>query len=83
MYSSRSNIFAKLKVLNNDTILVRETKECCQLVLRGNLRNIVCNELHNKMGHLGTDKVFDLARRRFYWRKMYRNNELCQEFGGR
>ena len=48
-------------------MLVRETKECCQLVLRSNLRNIVCNELHNKMRHLGTDKVFDLARRRFYW----------------
>ena len=28
------------------------------------------------MGHLGTDKVFDLARRRFYWPRMYREIEL-------
>ena len=28
------------------------------------------------MGHLGTDKVFDLARRRLYWPRMYRDIEL-------
>ena len=31
---------------------------------------------YNKRGHLGTDKVFDLARRRFYWPRMYRDIEL-------
>ena len=66
--------FGKLKVHNN--MLVRETKEYSQIVLPSSLRNIVYNELHNKMGHLGTVKVFDLARRRFYWSKMYRDIEL-------
>ena len=45
--------FGKLKIHNN--ILVRETKEYSQIVLPSSLRNIVYNELHNKMGQLGTD----------------------------
>ena len=66
--------FGKLKIHND--ILVRETKEYSQIVLPNSLRNIVYNELHNKMGHLGTDKVFDLARRLFYWPRMHRDIEL-------
>ena len=66
--------FGKLKIHNN--ILVRETKEYSQIVVPSSLRNIVYNELHNKMRHLGTDKIFDLARKRLYWPKMYRDIEL-------
>ena len=29
------------------------------------------------MGHLRTDKVFDLERRRFYWPEIYLDIELC------
>ena len=66
--------FGKRKIYNN--ILVPETKEYSKIVLPSSIRNTVYNELHNKMGHLGTDKVFDLARRHFYWPKMYRDTEL-------
>ena len=57
--------FGKLKIHNN--ILVRETKEYSQIVLPSSLRNIVYNELHNKMGQLGTDQV---------WPKIYLHIEL-------
>lgn len=66
--------FEKLRIHNN--ILVLENKEYNQIVLRSCLRNIVYNQLHNNMGHLRNDKVFDLAGRRFYWRKIYRGIEL-------
>ena len=66
--------FGKVKIHND--ILVRETKEYSQTVLPNSLRNIVYNELHKKMGNLGTDKVFGLARRRLYWPRMYRDIEL-------
>ena len=65
--------FRKLKIHNQ--ILVREIKDYNQIILPSTLRHIVYAELHSKMGHLGTDKVFDLARRRFYWPKMYRDIE--------
>ena len=55
--------FGKLKIYNNT--LERETKEYSQIVLPSNLPNILYNEHHSLLGHLGTDKVFDLARRRF------------------
>ena len=42
--------FGNLKIHND--ILVRETKEYSQIVLPNSLRNIVYNQLHNKMGHL-------------------------------
>ena len=54
---------------------MREINEYSQIILPSTLRHIVYSELHSKMGHLGTDKVFDLARRRFYWPKMYRDIE--------
>ena len=59
---------SKLKIQNQ--ILVREINEYSQIILPSTLRHIVYSEFHSKMGHLGTDKVFDLARRRFYWPKM-------------
>ena len=64
---------SKLKIQNQ--ILVREINEYSQIILPSTLHHIVYSELHNKMGHLGTDKVFDLARRHFYWPKMYRGIE--------
>ena len=64
---------SKLKIQNQ--ILVREINEYSQIILPSTLRLIVYNELHSKMGHLGTDKVFDLARRCFYWPKMCRDIE--------
>ena len=56
-------------------MLVCETKEHCEIVVPNSLRHIVYNEFHNKMRHLGTNKVSDLARC-FYWPRMYRDIEL-------
>lgn len=41
-----------------------------QIVLPSELRDYVYNELHAKMGHLGSDRVLALAQERFYWPRM-------------
>lgn len=41
-----------------------------QLVLPHKFRSKVLHELHVNMGHLGVDRVLDLARARFYWPHM-------------
>ena len=41
-----------------------------QIVLPRKFRPFVLHELHDKMSHLGTERVFDLTRRRFYWPRM-------------
>jgi hypothetical protein len=38
-----------------------------QLVLPTKYRSLVYRELHEKMGHLGPERVFNLARERFCW----------------
>ena len=38
-----------------------------QLVLPTKYRSLVFRELHEKMGHLGPERVFNLAREWFYW----------------
>ena len=53
-----------------DGILVRETRENTQIILPESLHNLVFVELHQKMGHLGLERVHDLARRRFFWPQM-------------
>ena len=42
-------------------------KDRKQIVLPESLHNIVFVELHQKMGHLGSDRVEELSRQRFYW----------------
>ena len=42
-----------------------------QIVLPRKFPPLVLRELHGKMGHLGTERVFDLTRCRFYWPRMY------------
>ena len=46
-----------------------------QLVLPKEHRSTVLHQLHNEMGHLGTDRVFALARDRYYWPKMFKDIE--------
>ena len=58
--------------IGTDGVLRRVTKTKTQLVLPGKWWEFVCEELHNKMGHLGVERTVELARERFYWPHMER-----------
>lgn len=46
-----------------------------QLVFVKKRRSTVLYHLHNEMGHLGVDRVFALARDRYFWPRMYKDVE--------
>lgn len=46
-----------------------------QLVLPAKYWQMVLQQLHNHMNHVGTEKVLQLARERFYWPGMRRSVE--------
>ena len=52
--------------IHGDGTVWRETKTRRQLVLPSEFKPLVYQELHINMGHLGSDRVLDLARSRFY-----------------
>ena len=58
----------KLAIANG--VLVRHTSQNIQIILPEKLHGLVFIELHEKMGHLGLERVLDLARRRFFWPHM-------------
>ncbi|KAK6178710.1 hypothetical protein SNE40_011231 [Patella caerulea] len=66
---------ARMK-LDEHGILYRTTKrpndgtKCTQLVLPRKFRELVIEELHCKLGHLGAERVLSLSRDRFYWPRM-------------
>jgi len=62
----------KLKV-GEDGILRRRNKSGLQLVVPFKLRSLVYKELHQEMGHLGADRVNQLARERLFWPHMQRD----------
>lgn len=55
--------WSKLHVDDKTSILYRGQ----QIVLPYKYRRMVYRELHEEMGHLGTERVFTLARERFFW----------------
>ncbi len=61
--------FNKLK-MSEDGVLVRETVKYQQVVLPKKFHHVVYVELHEKMAHVGSEKVLDLAQQRFYWPRM-------------
>ena len=61
----------RLKIVNG--VLMRETAQKLQVVLPKKYQSLVFTELHDKMAHLGSDRVIDLARQRFFWPKMARD----------
>ena len=63
--------FPKLEV--EDGVLVRRMNTRTQIVLPYHYHPLVFQELHTKMGHLGPEKVEELARQRFYWPYMARD----------
>ena len=66
--------WSKLK-LDQDGILRRHLPSKTQLILPRQWKNRVLKELHDDMGHLGIDRVLQLARDRFFWPKMQRDVE--------
>ena len=58
--------FDHLKI-NKHGVLVKINNSSSQVVLPFRHRRLVYDQLHCKMGHLGFDRVIDLARDRFYW----------------
>ena len=63
--------YHKLKLVKY--VLIRSTSEYNQIVLPSSMQDVVHTELHKKMTHLGTEKVVDLAKQRFYWPGMYKD----------
>ena len=58
--------FGKL-LFNESGILMRKTERYNQVVLPKCYHGLVHKELHEDMGHLGPEKVIELAQQRFYW----------------
>ena len=56
--------------LGSDNVLYRKTSTNAQVALPRQLRGIIFKELHEDMGHLGVERVFDLAKAWFYWPHM-------------
>ena len=63
--------FKKLKI--EDGILVRRTEKLKQIVLPRKFHSFIYSEFHEKLAHLGGERVLELARKRFYWPKMQRD----------
>ena len=57
-------------LVNNKGILIRRTAKVDQVVLPPSLRNLVYQEFHEEMCHLGGERVYQLAKKRFYWPSM-------------
>jgi transposase InsO family protein len=67
------------QLITEDGLLYRRRNEMGvvqkQLVLPKGRLNEILTMLHDKMGHLGRDRVIDLVRTRFYWNGMKRDIE--------
>ena len=69
--------------LDSNGILRRKTNDYDQIVLPRKHQRLVLQELHDEMGHLGSERVFQLATQRFYWPNMrfdieFHVTKLCQ-----
>eukprot|EP00795_Rhopilema_esculentum_P010177 gene10177-18848_t len=62
-------------ILGKDRALYRKTANKVQLVLPKRYHSLVLRHLHDEMGHLGAERLTELARDRFYWPHMTRDIE--------
>ena len=62
--------------LENDDILYRKSNGRMQLVLPHRYHRLAMKHLHDELGHLGADRVIELACERFYWPHMARDIDL-------
>ena len=65
----------KLKI-GTDGILRWLTGSYKQIVLPKRFHRLVYRDLHEEMGHLGAEKVTNLARQHFFWPKMQSDKEF-------
>ncbi len=56
-------------------LLYRKTDHRSQFVLPAKFKQLALKQLHDDMGHVGTERVLNLARSRFYWPFMKREIE--------
>ena len=68
--------------IGEDALLYWVLKDHRQLVLPSVLKDLIYQELHCEMGHLGNDRVYHLAHDRVYWPNMeeditYFVNRIC------
>ena len=63
------------KLCLKEGVLMRKQNTLEQIVLPKSLRQHIYDELHAGMGHLGADRVGELARRRVYWPGMQQDIE--------
>ena len=77
-FSRKSKILARQQenLFFKGKILMRKTKKWQQIVTPGVLKKTVFEELHVNLGHIGSEKVLDLARQRFYWPNMSQDIEF-------
>ena len=61
--------------IGSDGVLRRKRGTHDQIILPRKYHARVLRELHNNMGHHGSDRVLHLARDRFYWPRMQRDVE--------
>ncbi|CAB3997563.1 Retrovirus-related Pol poly from transposon [Paramuricea clavata] len=55
------------KIVYANGVLRRKSNAYDQIVLPRKYHSLILKELHDKMGHIGSDRVLHLARDRFYW----------------
>ena len=61
--------------MTEDGVLIRKTAKYRQIVLPQQFHQLVYSELHEKMAHIGAERVINLAQQRFYWPHMGRDIE--------
>ena len=75
LHETNALMFDWKKLAINKGILLRKTGTRSQIVLPRKYCPVVYQELHQKLGHVGADRVTALARDRFFWPHMKRDIE--------
>ena len=66
---------AKKLKLNKDGVLVKEDEGNERVVLPKSMRPLIYEHLHVDMGHIGAEKVWELAKKRVFWPRMQEDIE--------
>ena len=66
---------AKRLFIDKNEILCRKSGPLKQIVLPKCYKGLIYQHLHQQMGHLGTERTFQLARKRVFWPRMHTDIE--------